>query len=61
MGLPVNLWSTQNLYYEMAQKEGQALRLNQEEWLSAFRDLGERLGINTGALTEIKAAAIAAE
>jgi hypothetical protein len=50
MGLPVNLWSAQNLYYEMAQKEGHALRENQQDWLEAFRKLGEQLNMNTESL-----------
>jgi len=34
----------------MAQKEGRALRENHEEWVRAFEQLGERLGINTATL-----------
>jgi hypothetical protein len=47
VGLPVNLWHAQNIYYHLARSLSSGY---DEEWTSLFLSLGERLRVNTQAL-----------
>jgi hypothetical protein len=45
LGLPVNLWRVQNIYWEMAHR--QLHRQHNAQWRVSFLTLGEKLGIET--------------
>ena len=47
LGLPVDLWRSQNVFYEIAQKH-LSRGSRSQQWLTSFLTLGEKLNIETG-------------